>query len=158
MLLLVHIDSVSCVEAGSHLIPAAVAKSVQPDPKLDHNDNVYSCVRDEAHADTQIHQALYHASCGAADCCGTAQHTRKPAISAANSIAELQTAAKQAAQLCRPSVELCSCRRRDSRWHASSCAGAGQEGARHANAAAAPQDTARPPRAKTEAWQCTSSE
>ena len=45
MLLLVHIDSVSCVEAGSHPIPAAVAKSVQPDPKLDHNDNVYSCVR-----------------------------------------------------------------------------------------------------------------
>ena len=41
MLLLVHIDSVLCVEASIHPIPAAVTKSVQPDPKLNHNDNVY---------------------------------------------------------------------------------------------------------------------
>ena len=41
MLLLVHIDSVLCVEASIHPIPAAVAQSAQPDPKLNHNDNVY---------------------------------------------------------------------------------------------------------------------
>ena len=41
MLLLVHIDSVLCVEASIHPIPAAVTKSAQPDPKLNHHDNVY---------------------------------------------------------------------------------------------------------------------
>ena len=41
MLLLVHIDSVLCVEASIHPIPAAVAQSAQPDPKLNHHDNVY---------------------------------------------------------------------------------------------------------------------
>ena len=61
-----------------------------------------------AHSDTQIHQALRQASCGAADCCGTAQHTQKPAISAANSIAGRQSEVEQAAQLCRPSMELCA--------------------------------------------------
>ena len=45
MLLLVHIDSVLCVEASIHPIPAAVAQSVHPDPKLDHDDNVYSTRR-----------------------------------------------------------------------------------------------------------------
>ena len=41
MLLLVHIDSVLCAEASIHPIPATVAQSAQPDPKLNHHDNVY---------------------------------------------------------------------------------------------------------------------
>ena len=156
MLLLVHIDSVLCVEASIHPIPAAVAQShseratgPQTQPQRQ---------RLPAHADTQIHQALRQASCGAADCCGTAQHTQKPAISAANSIAGRQSEVEQAAQLCRPSMELCGCSRPDSRLHASSCAGAAQEGACQTNSAAAPQGTARPPPAKMDGWQCTSSE
>ena len=41
MLLLIYIDTISCAEASFHPIPAAVTKGVQPDPKLNHNDNVY---------------------------------------------------------------------------------------------------------------------
>ena len=41
MLLLIYIDTISCAEARFHPIPAAVTKGVQPDPKLNHNDNVY---------------------------------------------------------------------------------------------------------------------
>ena len=49
MLLLVHIDSVLCVEASIHPIPAAVAQSAQPDPKLNHHDNVYKQKHTQTH-------------------------------------------------------------------------------------------------------------
>ena len=49
-----------------------------------------------AHADTQTHQALRHASCDAAGCCVIAQHTQESAIAAANSIANHQVEAHQA--------------------------------------------------------------
>ena len=38
---MIYIDTISCAEARFHPIPAAVTKGVQPDPKLNHNDNVY---------------------------------------------------------------------------------------------------------------------
>ena len=41
MLLLIYVDTISRAEASFHPIPAAVTKGVQPDPKLNHNDNVY---------------------------------------------------------------------------------------------------------------------
>ena len=49
MLLLVYIDSVLCVEASIHPIPAAVAQSAQPDPKLNHHDNVYKHTQTHKH-------------------------------------------------------------------------------------------------------------
>ena len=152
MLLLVHIDNVLCVEASIHPIPAAVAQSAQPDPKLNHHDNVYK--------HTQTHKYIKRCAKRAAVLLTAAAPLSTPKSPPSQLPTPLPTTneVEQAAQLCRPSMELCGCSRPDSRWHASSCAGAAQEGACQTNSAAAPQGTARPPRAKMDGWQCTSSE
>ena len=152
MLLLVHIDSVLCVEASIHPIPAAVTKSVQPDPKLNHNDNVYQ--------HTQTHKYI--------------KRCAKRAAVLLTAAAPLSTPKSPPSQLPTP---LPAASLRSNKLHscvgpAWSCAAAAaqtqdgthlpalvqrkiQEDAHQTNSAAAPQAIARPSRANMEPWQCT---
>ena len=127
-----------------------MTNTMPTDSKLDDDST-----RTMLHADTGTRQSVPNASRTAAGCYATAQHNRRAALSAANTMADHQLEAEQAAQLHRPSTHLCGCSRSDSRLRAASCAAAAQEAAGQAVSNAPHKVKVHPPRPQAAPCNCT---
>ena len=136
MLLSINIDTISCVEADCLSIPAAVAQSVHPDPKLDHDDNVYS---------TRRHTNTSSAAPCELRCCWLLRHrSAHPRVRHRSCQLHCQpsSGSPPSYQLRQHCAALCGCSRPDSTDRVAPCADAAQEAARHISAAAPPNGTA----------------